>query len=195
MIQATDLKIGVTFQMDGKPFRVLKYAHSKIGRGGANVKVSIRNLETGDLEEKTFNSDHKVEEIITVKKSLQYLYRDSKNAIFMDPITYEQREVSVAIISDQLPYINEGGNVNLLFWSFGGAQDKEDKPLSIEIPPKVILKVVDTPPGIKGNSATNIYKPAKLENNLQVKVPLFINKGNRVVIDTRTGEYVERAKS
>ena len=90
MIQATELKAGITFQLDGKPYKVLKYAHQKIGRGGANVKISARNLESGDLEEKTFNSDHKVDEIVTVKRPLQYLYKDSKNAVFMDPKTYDQ---------------------------------------------------------------------------------------------------------
>lgn len=194
MIEATNLKPGATFQIEGKPYKVLKYFHQKLGRGGANVRVSVRNLRTGVLEEKTFKSDHKVEEITTVKKPLQFLYRDGSNVVFMDPKNYEQIDISANIIDKELTYIKEGKTVNVLFWSFGGSQGKEDVPLSIEIPAKVTLKVVDTPPGVKGDSATNIYKPARLENGLQVKVPLFVNKGDLVVVDTRSGEYLERAR-
>ena len=104
----------------------------------------------------------------------------------MDPKSYEQVEVGEDIVREELPFIKEGGEVNLLFW--------DDKALTIDIPPKVVLRVDDTPPGVKGNSATNIYKQARLENGLLVKVPLFINNGERIVVDTRTGEYVERAK-
>ena len=99
------------------------------------------------------------------------------------------------LIKEELGYIKEGETVNVLFWSFGDIQGKEDVPLSIEIPTKVTLKVVDTPPGVKGDSATNMYKPARLENGLQVKVPLFVNKGDLVVVDTRSGEYLERARN
>ena len=194
MIEATNLKPGATFQISGKPYKVLKYFHQKLGRGGANVRVSVRNLTTGGLEEKTFKSDHKVEEITTVKKPLQFLYKDGSNVVFMDSKNYEQIDISADIIGNELAYIKEGKTVNVLFWSFGDIQGKEDVPLSIEIPIKVTLKVVDTPPGVKGDSATNMYKPAKLENGLQVKVPLFVNKGDLVVVDTRSGEYLERAR-
>lgn len=186
MINATDLKNGTTFTMDGKPYRVVKYAHQKIARGGGNVKLSLRNLENGNLEEKTLNSSVKVDDINTTKKPLQYLYQDEGSAVFMDERSYEQVEVSKKIIKDDLPFIKEGDNVNVLFW--------EERPLSVDIPPKVRLKVFETAPGVKGNSATNIYKPAKLENDVSVKVPLFIETGDSVIVDTRTGEYVERAK-
>ena len=184
MVEVTNLKAGATFQLNGKPYKVLKYQHQKLGRGGATVKVSAKNLETGSLEEKSFSSNIKVEEISTVKKPLQFLYRDGENIVFMDPKNYEQIEIPDYLIEEELNYIKEEDTVNVLFW--------EDKPLSIDIPPKVSLKVVDTPPGVKGDSATNIYKPAKLENGLQVKVPLFINSGDKIRVDTRTGEYIER---
>ncbi len=186
MVEVTDLKNGVTFLSNGKPYKVLKYSHIKMGRGGAIVRVVVRNLETGAIEEKTFSSNIKVEDILTQKRKLQFLYRDNVNAVFMDAKTFEQVEVPVKIIEDELKYIKEGQEVTLLFW--------EDKALSIEIPPKVVLKVIEAPPGVKGDSATNIYKLATLENNLQIKVPLFVNSGEKVVVDTRTGEYVERAK-
>lgn len=173
--------------MNGKPYVVVKYSHSKIGRGGANVKLSIRNLETGILEEKTMNSNTKVEEITTVKKSLQFLYSDSDTAAFMNPRDYSQIQIPVSVIGEQLKFVSEGENVTVLFWN--------DKTLNVEIPPKVSLKVVDTAPGVKGNSATNIYKPAKLENDMELKVPLFIKNGDKIVVDTRTSEYIERDKS
>ena len=186
MINATDLKNGATFLDNGKPYKVIKYTHVKIGRGGAIVRVSARNLESGGTEEKTFSSNIKVEEVQTFKRQLQFLYSDEKIATFMDPKTYDQIEVPVSVIENELPFIKEGQSVNLLFW--------DERPLSIEIPPKVALTISDTPPGVKGDTASNVYKNATMENGMSVKVPLFINKGEKVVVDTRTGEYVERAK-
>lgn len=185
MIIATNLKNGTTFLMNGKPYQVVKYAHQKIARGGGTVKLSIRNLETGNLEKKTLNSSAKVEEATTVKRPLQYLYKDDTSVYFMDTRSYEQIEIPLAMAKDQIVFIKEGESVDVLFW--------DNKALSIGLPAKVVLAVKDTVPGVKGNSATNIFKPATLENGLKLKVPLFIKKGNKIRIDTRTGEYVERA--
>ncbi len=187
MIEATRLKNGSTFKMEGKPYKVIKYFHQKIGRGGATVKLSLRNLETGGLEDKTMNSSAKVEEITTRKITLQLLFSDNETATCMDPTTYEQIEVPKSLIEDELAFVKEGENVDVLFW--------EERPLSIEIPTKVTMKIIDTAPGAKGNSATNVFKSATIENGLTVKVPLFVNKGELVRIDTRTKEYVERAKN
>ncbi len=184
MITATELKIGKTFVMDDKPYRVTKYQHQKIARSGGTVKLSVRNLETGNLEEKTLKSSYKVDEISTLKKPLQFLYKDSSSAVFMDETTYEQIEIPLAILADELIYIKEGESVNVLFW--------DNRPLSIEIAPKVTLAIKETAPGVKGNTASNMYKPAMLENGLELKVPLFIKVGEKVRVDTRTGEYVER---
>ncbi len=186
MINATDLKNGTTFLDKGKPYKVLKYTHVKVGRGGATVRVSARNLESGGVEEKTFSSNIKVEDVRTSKRQLQFLYSDPKVATFMDPKTYEQIEIPLKVLEGELPFIKEGETVSVLFW--------DERPLSIEIQPKVTLAVIETAPGVKGNSATNIYKQATLENGLKVKIPLFINTGEKVIIDTRDGEYVERAK-
>jgi elongation factor P len=186
MINATDLKNGITFTMDGKPYKVVKYAHQKIARGGGTVKLSLRNLENGNLEEKTVNSSVKVNEISTLKRPLRYLYDDGSNAVFINEKSYEQIEIPKIVIKDELPFIKESDSVDVLFW--------EERPLSVDIPPKVKLEVTETAPGVKGNSATNIYKQARLENDLSIKVPLFIETGDSVVVDTRTGEYVERAK-
>ncbi len=186
MINSTDLKNGTTFLANGAPYKVIKYNFIKMGRGGATVRVNVRNLISGTIEDKTFSSNVKVEEVSTVNRKLQYLYADGANAVFMDPRTYEQVEIPQSTIMEELQYIKDGDEVNVLFW--------DEKPLSIEIPPKVTLEIIDTSPGVKGNSATNMFKPATLENKNLVKVPLFINKGDKIVVDTRTGEYVERAK-
>lgn len=186
MMSVTDLRAGVTFLFEGKPYRVIKYGLLKMGRGGATVRVTARNLMSGAVEDKTFSSNVKVDEVITSKRKLNFLYSDNKLATFMDPKNFEQVEVPVELIRDELSYVKEGELVDILFW--------EDKPLSVDIPPKVVLKVVDTGPGVRGNSATNVFKSARLENNLEVKVPLFIKQGDLVRVDTRTGEYIERAK-
>ncbi len=186
MLASTELKNGVTFLADGKPYRVLKYTFIKMGRGGATVKISVRNLESGSVEEKSYSSNVKVEEVTTTKRILQYLYKDAVSAFFMDMGSYEQIEIPISVIADELPYIKEGETATILFWG--------EKPLSIEIPPKVTMTIGETDPGVKGNSASNMYKSATLlENGIEVKVPLFINKGEKVRVDTRTGEYVERA--
>lgn len=185
MITATDLKNGTTFLSDGKPFKVVKYTHVKMGRGGATVRVMARNLETGDLAEKTYDAGNKVDEISTSKKRMQYLYKDAQNASFMDPLTYEQTEIDLDVLGDSVLFIKEGSEVDVLLW--------DGKALSVEIPPKVVLEVIETDPGVKGNSASNFYKPAKLENGLSLKVPLFIKIGEKIRVDTRTSEYIERA--
>lgn len=190
MLNTTELRAGRTFQIDRTPYRVLKYEHIKMGRGGATVRVSARNLRTGGVEEKTFSTSTTVEEIATVKRKLQYLYQDGGSAVFMNPGSYEQVEIDKRVLADQIPFLKEGQEVDILLW----LRENGEEPLGVDLPPKVTLSVVETAPGVKGNSATNIYKQAVLENGLQVKVPLFIKTGDKVRVDTRTGEYAERAK-
>lgn len=186
MINSTDLKNGVTFLRNSKPYRVIKYSLIKMGRGGATVKLLAKNLESGANEDISFSSNVKVEEFSTQKKRLQYLYKDISTAFFMNSQTFEQVEVPLTVLGSDINYIKEGSEVDILFWG--------EKALSIDLPPKITLTVADTNPGVKGNSATNIYKPATLENGLKVKVPLFIKVGEKIRVDTRTGEYLERAK-
>lgn len=186
MINATSLRIGSAFLYESRPFKVTKYELIKMGRGGATVKVNCVNLETGSNVEHAFSSNLTFEEVDLKKQTLQYLYRDAKNAIFMDSKTFDQVEIPLAVLGAGISYVKEGENINVLFW--------DDKPLSIELSPKVVLAVKETDPGVKGNSATNIYKPAVLENGLKLKVPLFVNTGDKIRVDTRTGEYIERQR-
>lgn len=185
-INATELRAGLAFLYEGKPFKVTKYQLIKMGRGGATVRVNCINLETFANVEHAFSSNLSFELITLNKKKLQYLYKDAKVAYFMDSSNYEQVEVSVSILGSDINYIKEGGEVDVLFWG--------DRPMSVDLPPKINLKVVESDPGVKGNSASNYLKSAIMENGLRVKVPLFIKVGEIIRVDTRTGEYVERAK-
>jgi elongation factor P len=185
-INVTDLKNGATFLYYGKPYQVIKYSLIKMGRGGAVVKLNVRNIETGSVEEKSFSSNVAVDEVNTAKRKLQYLYKDTVNTVFMDPVTFDQVEIPLAVLGESLVFLKEGESVDVLFW--------DERALSVDLPPKVTLTVTQTDPGVKGNSATNIYKPAILENGLKLRVPLFIRTGEKIRVDTRTGEYVERVK-
>jgi len=184
MIDVTDLRAGTTFQINGNPYQVLKYNHVKLGRGNANIKIEARNLKTGGIEQKTFVSGAKVEEVETDKKSLKYLYRTSSSFIFFDQDIGEEVEINREMIGSKADFFKKGEAVNVLFW--------KDQPLSVELPQNVILEVVDTDPGVRGNSAVNIWKPARTETGLIVKVPLFVNTGDKIKVDTRTGEYAGR---
>lgn len=185
MINSTDLRAGTTFLSDSQPHVVLKYTFVKMGRGSATVKVKARNLISGSIVDKSFTSNNVVEDVQTTKRRLQYLYKDGGNTYFMDSKNYEQVAIPLKILGKQVAFLKEGGEVDVLFW--------EERALSLDIPPKVTLTVTEADPGVKGNSASNIYKSAVLENGLQVKVPLFINRGEKIVVDTRTGEYIQRA--
>jgi len=127
-----------------------------------------------------------VDEVNTYKKKLQFLYRTPSSCVFVDPKTYEQTEIALSVLGDSINFVKEGESIDIFFW--------DERPLSFELPPKITLTITECDPGVKGNSATNIYKPATLENGMKIKVPLFINAGDRIKVDTRTGAYVERAK-
>lgn len=185
MVDSSDLKNGVTFLHEGKPFIVQKYEHIKIGRGGAKIKVSVRDLVSGKPSEFTFNNGSKFEEVGTVKKKMQFLYKDETDASFMDPKNYSQAQIPLELLGENVNYLFEGDTVNVLLW--------DERALSVELPPSVVLEIKDTDPGVKGDSATNSYKPATVSTGLTVKVPLFVDKGEKIRVDTRTGEYMERA--
>ena len=184
MISVTELRAGTTYEEGGQLLVVLSYEHIKMGRGSANIKVKVRNIKTGATLEKSYINGARVNNISLLKKELQYLYKDDDSCYFMDPASYEQISISLNKISDH-QYLKEG---ELFVVSF-----LQDDPLSVLLPPKMVYKVVETAPGAKGNSATNVFKDAVLENGIRTKVPLFINTGESIRIDTRTGAYTEKA--
>lgn len=184
MISVNELRGGATYEEDGNIFKVLSFEHIKMGRGSANIKVKVKNLRTGATTEKGFINNANVKDINLEKKEYQFLYKDSESAYFMDPRTYDQKTVPLKSLFG-VDYLKDGETVTLQFYG--------DEALDLILPPKITLKVVETDPGIKGNSASNMYKDATLENGNSTRVPLFINVGDSVVIDTRDGTYTKRA--
>ena len=190
MIPVTEMRAGRLFEENGEPYQVLDYKHTKMGRGTANIKLKTKNLITGAVTEKTFISGARVEPVETEVKIVQYLYREDENYFFMDPQTFEQFNLSTKILAGKEKFLKdsamqkEGQAVKILFW--------REKPLAVELPITLVFTVTQAPPGIKGDSVNASFKPATLDNGLEVKVPLFINIGDKIKVDTRTGEYVER---
>lgn len=184
MIPVTDLRSGVTFEEKGQIYQVISYEHLHLRKTSAVVKVKVKNLKTGALIEKSFASNKSVNPIRVEKIDLQFLYKDKDASHFMDPKTFEQTSISLRQL-EGYQYLKDGQSFSLSF--FG------NEPLSIDLPPKMEFKVAETGPGVKGNSATNIFKDAVLENGLKTKVPLFVNTNDVVRIDTRTGAYSEKA--
>lgn len=184
MIPVQDLRAGATFEENGDIFVVLSYEHIKMGRGSANIKVKVRNLRSGATTEKSYINTAHVSPASLERREYQYLYKDENEAFFMDPESYEQHTIPLKLLPGH-EYLKEGGNAVLQFY--------ENEPLALLLPPKVTLKVTDTPPGVRGDSASNVYKDAMLENGMKVRVPLFIDNGDEVVVDTRDGSYTKRA--
>lgn len=184
MITATKLRSGVTFKYQGSPYRVIRYRHKHVSRGGGTVKLSVRNLKNGKKRNFTFNSREEFEVIEVERKELQYLYQEGDELVFMDPDSYEQISLARRVVGEKERFLQEGESVYILFW--------QEEALNIDMPPNVVMEVVECAPGEKGNSASNVYKDAVLEGEVGVRVPLFIEVGDEVRVDTRTGEYVER---
>ena len=185
MLSATELRKGVTFELDGELHRVLEYQHSYIGRGSANVRVKLRNLRTGRTIEHTFGANEKFQDVRLELRQVQYLYRDGDLFYFMDTETYEQPAVTAETLQEKVDYLKEGLVLSISMY--------EGQPLEIELPVTVDLKVSQTDPGVKGDTATGATKRATTETGLAVQVPLFIEEGDIVRVDTRTGEYLTRA--
>lgn len=185
MIAAGDFRNGITFELDGYVFQVLEFQHVKPGKGGAFVRTKLRNLITGATIDKTFNPTDKMPKVHIDRKDMQYLYNDGELYYFMDIETYEQLPLSKEQLGDALRFLKE--NIMIKVLSYSG------KLLGIEPPTFVELEVIETEPGFRGDTATNVMKPAIVETGAEIKVPLFINKGDIIRIDTRTGEYFERA--
>ncbi len=189
MIGVTELRAGTAFRLDNQLWVVVKYEHVKMGRGTATIKIKARNLESGSVVEKSFISGAKVEEANTMRREMTFLYADGDNVVMMDPQSYEQFMIPQSLLEDEMVYLKEGENVVVLMVN----EEDGARALTIDLPPKMTFVVAEADPGVKGDSAANMLKKAKLENGMEVKVPLFIKVGERIRIDTRTGNYVERA--
>ena len=187
MPTTSDIKNGVVLLQDGKRMKVLEFLHVKPGKGNAFVRTKLRDLQSGKIIEKRFNAGAKIELIRIEAKEMQYLYKDGDNHVFMDNQTYDQVNILDDVIVDKINYLKAGQNVDILF--------DDQIIIDIRLPAHVHLEVVSTEPGEKGNTATGATKPAKLETNYSVNVPLFIDTGDILKIDTRSGEYIERSKS
>ena len=184
-ITTNDLKNGITLEIDHNLFTVVEFQHVKPGKGGAFVRTKIKNLRTGQVLDRTFNAGIRVEQAILDKKDMQFLYRDGGDYVFMDNESYEQIHVGPSALGDAVNYIVDGSTMVLQFC--------KDEIIGTDLPAAVELTVTDTEPGIQGDRVSGARKPATLETGLVVQVPLFVNQGERIKVDTRSAEYLTRA--
>jgi elongation factor P len=185
-VSTNDLKNGMTLQLDGELWTVLDFLHHKPGKGQAVVRTKLRNLKSGNVLDRTFRADEKVGLAILDKRDMQYLYKEGDSFVFMDTGTYDQTHVPVQIAGDAAKYLSEGAT--------GVVAVYEGNAISVELPASVVLAVAKTDPGVKGDRVSGAMKPATLETGITVQVPLFVEEGDRVKVDTRTGEYLTREK-
>ena len=184
MISAGDFRNGVTFEMDSKVYKIVEFQHVKPGKGAAFVRTKLKDVMTGSVLERTFNPTEKVQEAQIDRKEMQYLYNDGEMYYFMDTATYEQLPLSKNELDSTLNYLTDNMNVTVV--SYKGKVFGVEPPLFVE------LEITYTEPGFKGNTSTGATKPATTETGYELQVPLFVEIGNRIRIDTRTGEYMER---
>jgi elongation factor P len=184
-VDTSQFRNGLKIELDGEPFTIVYFQHVKPGKGGAFVRTKVKNLRTGRVLDRRFRAGEKVPEAEVDDRRMQYLYQDGDQLVFMDAETYEQTPFSLTQVGDARKYLKENLDVDVLFW--------RGQPIDIELPAFVEAEVVQCEPGVKGDTASGSTKPATLETGAVVQVPLFIKEGEKVRVDTRTGEYVERA--
>lgn len=184
MLSITDLKIGTKISIGNEPYIVLTYAQSKMGRGGSIVKVKVKNLKTGSTLSKTYQGAEKIDKADLSKKSAQFLYHDNIYAYFMDRSSYEQFTIPLSQIGQQKNYLVEGTETDIIYYN--------NQPINIDLPIKMKMKVMEAPPGVRGNTAGAASKAVVIEGGAKVDTPLFIKVGDIIVVDTRDSKYVER---
>ncbi len=184
MIDVNDLRKGVTFELDGNLYRVLDYHHHKPGRGKATIRIKARNLRTGAIVERTFPSGNQVQDVRLDHHNAQYLYTDGDYYYFMDTETYDQFAIPADVLGDNAKFLKDNMEVKLTFY--------KGEPLDVELPITVDLEVVQAEVAVKGDTATGVTKKVVTETGLEVQVPAFINQGDVIRVDTRTGQYVTR---
>ena len=184
-ISTNDLKNGITLELDHGLFQVVEFQHVKPGKGGAFVRTKVKSLDTGSVVDRTFRAGEKFPRVFTEVKNMQYLYDSGDEVVFMDEGTYEQLSLPHNSLETELPYMQPSTSVQLLF--VGG------KPSGVQLPASIELTVTNTEPGVKGDTVSNVTKPATLETGAVVAVPLFVNPGDRIKVDPREGRYISRA--
>lgn len=185
MLSLTEIKLGTVVTINGEPYMVVKSEHNKVARGGAVLKTKLKNLITGSIMERTWQGNDKAEQADVEKRKANYLYKDESFAYFMDIENYEQFSLALEDLGGKDRFMKDGIDVNVLYF--------EGKPMNIELPIKVELKVTSAPPGVRGNSAGNVTKTAELETGAMISVPMFVETGDVIRINTDSEEYVERA--
>ena len=185
-VSTNDLKNGMTLDLDGTLFQVVEFQHVKPGKGGAFVRTKLRNVRTGAVVERTFNAGVKIGLAIVERKEMQYLYRDDDAFTFMDMESYEQIPVEAGVVGGGASWLSEGSTAQVSM--------HQGTPIAVELPASVALAIAKTQPAVKGDTKTNAMKPAVLETGVEIQVPMFVDEGERVKVDTRSGEYIERVK-
>ena len=184
MYSTTDFRKGLKIEVEGTPYEIIEFQHFKPGKGGAMVRTKLRNILTGRVEAITFRSGDKVGKPDIETRDMQYLYKDGEDLVFMDMTTYEQIQMPAASTAGKSDFLKDGQECRVLLYN--------EKPLDIEIPASLVLEVTETEPGAKGDTVSNVTKPATLETGVVIQVPIFVNIGDRVKVDTRTNGYLGR---
>jgi elongation factor P len=185
VVSTNNLKNGMTLLIDGKLQQVVEWNHHKPGKGGAVVRTKLRQFETGKVVDKTFRAGEEVEQAMIDRRTLQFLYRDGDDLVLMDAETYEQQNAPVKVIGEAIDYLLEGDEL--------GVSVYDGRIVGVELPASKVLTITETDPGHAGNTATSATKPATLETGKVIHVPLFIEQGEKVKVDTRSGDYISRA--
>lgn len=185
MISTSDFKTGMTIEFDNEIYTIVEFQHVKPGKGAAFVRTKLKNRRSGSIVEKTFRSGEKVEKAHLEKKEMQYLYNEGSDYFFMNTETYDQISLNAAQLGEEnIRFLKEDMLIQVMFYG--------EETIGVDLPITVVLKVIETEPGVKGDTASNVTKNATVETGAVIKVPLFVNEGDELVIDTRNGEYVSR---
>ena len=184
MLSTTDFRRGLKIEMDGVPYEIVDFLHVKPGKGGAFIRTKLKNMINGRVVENTFRSGEKMVKPDLESKDMQYLYREAEDFVFMDMESYEQMHAGAAQLGEKGGYLKDGMELKMLLY--------KGQPLDIDLPASVVLQVAETEPGVKGDTVSGATKPAQLETGITVNVPLFINIGDKIKVDTRTNSYLSR---
>ena len=184
MLSTTDFRRGLKIEMDGVPYEIVDFLHVKPGKGGAFIRTKLKNMINGRVVENTFRSGEKMVKPDLESKDMQYLYREAEDFVFMDMESYEQMHAGAAQLGEKGGYLKDGMELKMLLY--------KGQPLDIDLPASVVLEITETEPGVKGDTVSGATKPAVLETGITVNVPLFVNIGDKIKVDTRTGTYIGR---